>query len=80
MIYNQVYFFCLQVDGAMYKSGTGTRGRGHRDACVGTWGRETRDFGTSSMGRGEVKNRNARDAECEELWQKSEVNAISLSS
>ena len=21
----------------MYKSGTGTRGRGHRDACVGTW-------------------------------------------
>ena len=22
---------------AVYKSGTGTRGRGHRDACVGTW-------------------------------------------
>ena len=38
----------------MYKSGTGTRGRGHRDACVGTWGRETRDLGKSSMGRGDV--------------------------
>ena len=36
---------------AVYKSGTGTRGRGHRDACVGTW-----DLGTSSMGRGDVKN------------------------
>ena len=33
----------------MYKSGTGTRGRGHRDACVGTW-----DLGTSSMGSGDV--------------------------
>ena len=33
----------------MYKSGTGTW-----DACVGTWGRETRDLGTSSMGRGDV--------------------------
>ena len=39
---------------AVYKSGTGTRGRGHRDACVGTWGRETRDLRTSSMGRGDV--------------------------
>ena len=41
---------------AVYKSGTGTRGRGHGDACVGTWGlgRETRDLGTSSMGRGDV--------------------------
>ena len=45
----------------MYKSGTGTRGRGHRDECVGTWdlglgtwGRETGDLRTSSMGRGEV--------------------------
>ena len=26
-------------------------GRGQGDACVGTWGRETRDLGTSSMGR-----------------------------
>ena len=37
----------------MYKSGTGTRGRGHRDECVGTWdlglgtwGRETGDLRT----------------------------------
>ena len=29
----------------MYKSGTGTRGRGHRDACVGTSDLETRDGG-----------------------------------
>ena len=28
-------------NGAVYKSGTGTGGRGHRDACVGTW-----DLGT----------------------------------
>ena len=39
---------------AVYKSGTGTRGRGHGDACVGTWGRETRDLRTSSMGRGDA--------------------------
>ena len=39
---------------AVYKSGAGTRGRGHGDACVGTWGRETRDLGTSSMRRGDV--------------------------
>ena len=29
---------------AVYKSGTGTRGRGHRDACVGTW-----DVGTATV-------------------------------
>ena len=44
---------------------------------LGTWGRETRDLRTSSMGRGDVWD---RDAGCEELLQKSEVNAISLSS
>ena len=27
----------------MYKSGTGTRGRGHRDACLGTWDLGRRD-------------------------------------
>ena len=32
---------------AVYKSGTGT------------WGRETRDLGTSSMGRGDVWDRDA---------------------
>ena len=46
----------------MYKSGMGTRGRGHRDACVGTWnvGRETRDLRTSTMGRGDVWDGDAR--------------------
>ena len=34
---------------AVYKSGTGTRGQGRGDACVGTW-----DLGTSSMGRGDA--------------------------
>ena len=28
---------------AVYKSGTGTRGQGHGDACVGTWDLGTRD-------------------------------------
>ena len=74
----------------MYKSGTGTRGRGHRDACVGTWDLGTRDEGLEDInygtrgrvgrGRGDVKNRDAGDAGCEWLLQKSEVNAISLSS
>ena len=35
---------------AVYKSGTGTRGRGHRNACVGTW-----DLGTRDEGFGDVK-------------------------
>ena len=57
---------------AVYKSGTGTRGRGHRDACVGTWDLGTRDegledikYGTRGrMGRGreDVKYRDAGDA------------------
>ena len=34
---------------AVYKSGTGTRGRGHRDACVGTWDLETRDEGLEDI-------------------------------
>ena len=33
----------------MYKSGTGTRGRGHRDACVGTWDLEKRDEGLEGI-------------------------------
>ena len=35
-------------------------GWGHWDACVGglgNWGRETKDLGTSSMGRGDVWDR-----------------------
>ena len=74
----------------VYKSGTGTRGRGHRDACAGTWDLGTQDEGLEDIkygtrgrvgrGRGDVKYRDAGDAGCEWLSQKSEVNAISLSS
>ena len=34
---------------AVYKSGTGTRGRGHRDACVGTWDLKPRDEGLGDI-------------------------------
>ena len=44
----------------MYKSVTGTRGQGPGDVCAETW-----DLGTSSMGRGDVKNRDTGDAGCE---------------
>ena len=69
----------------MYKSGTGTRGRGHRDACVGTWDLGTRyekleDIKYGTRGRVGRGNRDAGDTGCERLSQKSEVNAISLSS
>ena len=60
---------------AVYKSGTGTRGRELRDACVGTWDLGTRDGGLEDIkygtegrvgrGREDVKNRDAGDAECE---------------
>ena len=56
---------------AVYKSGTGTRGWGHRDACVGTWDLGTRDEGLEDIkygtrgrvrrGRGDVKYREAGD-------------------
>ena len=59
----------------MYKSGTGTKGRGHRDACVGTWDLGTRDEGLVDIkygkrgrvgrGRGDVKHRDVGDAGCE---------------
>ena len=39
---------------AVYKSGTGTSGRVCGDLGLGTWGRETRDLSTLSMGRGDV--------------------------
>ena len=44
---------------AVYKSGTGTRGRGHRDACVRTWDLEMQDEGLEDIkygtrGRGDV--------------------------
>ena len=60
---------------AVYKSGTRTRGRGHRDACVGTWDLGTRDEGLENIkygtqgrvgrGRGDVKSRDAGDVVCE---------------
>ena len=72
----------------MYKSGTGTRGRGLRDACVETWDLGTRDDGFGDIkygtrgrvgrGRGNVKYTDAGDAGCQSLLQKSEVNAISV--
>ena len=63
-------------------------GRGHQDACVRTWDLGTRDEGLEDIkygtrgrvgrGRGDVKYRDAGDAGCEKLLQKSEVNAISV--
>ena len=54
---------------AAYKTGTGTRGRGHWDACVGTlglgnarrgtWGHQIRDVGTRGTRTREVKYREA---------------------
>ena len=56
----------------MYKSGTETRGRGHRDACVGTCDVGTRDegledinYGMRGRGRGDVKYRDAGEVGCE---------------
>ena len=59
----------------MYKSGTGTRGRGHGDTCVRTWDLETRDEGLEDIKygtrgrvgrrRGDVKNWDAGDSGCE---------------
>ena len=52
---------------AVYKSGTGTRGRGHRDACVGTWDLGTRDEGLKDIKYGTRGRQiqDAGDAECE---------------
>ena len=51
----------------VYKSGTGTRGWGHRDACVGTWDLGTRDEGLEDIKYGTRgrQYRDAGDAECE---------------
>ena len=60
-----------QTAKAVYKSGTGTRGRGLRDACVGTWDLGTRDeglenikYGTRGLvgrGRGDTVTQRTRD-------------------
>ena len=53
-------WLCIKVG-----RGQGDRDMGTRVWGLGTSGRETRDLGTSSMGRGDVKNRDAGDAGCE---------------
>ena len=83
------------ADGCVLKwdgdKGTGTRGGGNRDASVWDLGLgdairediEDIKYGTRGrVGRGhrDVKDRDARDTGCERLSQKSEVNAIYLSS
>ena len=60
---------------AVYKSGTGTRGQGRRDACLGTGDLGTRDEGLEDIKygtrgrvgrrRGDVKYRDVGDAGCE---------------
>ena len=70
---SEAFFLFFRL--AVYKRGTGTRGRGHRDACVGTWDLGTRDEGLKDIkygaqgrvgrGRGDVKYRDAGDAGCE---------------
>ena len=42
--------------------GQGDGGMGTRVWGLGTWGRETKDLRTSSMGRGDFKHRDAGDA------------------
>ena len=44
-------WLCIKVGRGQGDGDIGTRVWG-----LGTWGRETRDLGTSSMGRGDVKN------------------------
>ena len=43
------FFRKREASTAVYKSGTGTRGRGLRDACVGTWDLGTRDEGLEDI-------------------------------
>ena len=73
--YGSVYLGVVVLSGcelcwAVYKSGTGTRGRGHRDACVGTGDLGTRDEGLEDIkygtrGRVGLGRRDVGDAECE---------------
>ena len=61
---------------AVYKSGTGTSGRVCGDS--GTWGRETRDLRTSSMGRGDAGTSNTGTQGTRDVNKKSKLNAISV--
>ena len=47
--------FTDQFKLAVYKSGMGTRERGHQDACVGTWDVGTWDLGTRDEGLEDIK-------------------------
>ena len=68
-------FATNQLISVVYKSGTGTRGLGHRDACVGTWDLGMRDEGLEDIkhgmrgcvgrGRRDVKYRDTGHAGCE---------------
>ena len=58
------FFSNLKIKGLCIKVG---RGQGDGDIRtrvwgLGTWGRETKDLRTSSMGHGDVKNRDAGNA------------------
>ena len=63
-----LHWLCIKI-------GLGTRGRGHRDACVGTWDLGTRDEGLEDIkcetrgrvgrGCGDVKYRDSGDTGCE---------------
>ena len=57
---NTIIWLCIKVERGQGDGDIGTRVWG-----LGTWGRETRDLRTSSMGRRDVKYRDAGDAECE---------------
>ena len=68
-MHNGLYGLCIKVGRGQGDGDIGTRVWG-----LGTWGRETRDLRTSSMGRGNVWDgdagtsntyREAGDAECE---------------
>ena len=50
---------CMKVGRGQGDGDIGTRVWG-----LGTWGRETRDLGTSSMGLGDVKNWDAGNPGC----------------
>ena len=57
---NKKNWLCIKVGRGQGDGDIGTRVWG-----LGTWGRETRDLRTSSMGRGDVWDGDAGDAECE---------------
>ena len=79
----EIYGLCIKVGRGQGDGGIRTRVGG-----LGTWGRETRDLRTSSMGRGDVWDGDAGTSntgtqgtqDVNDYCSESEVNAISLSS